>query len=296
MNIIAMSEIGAAEPAGLGLEPVILLERNAERDVGLAALDLGDPRARVGDELDGDAAKSGRRAPVLVERPQLDVGAGDELLDQVSPRPDRLLLEAGGADLLVVLLRDRIAGEEGHPLEQIGDVLLDVAGNVVAFGLEASDARPDDRADRVACLRVGGAVQVPDDVLRRHGCAVAPEGAAAHFHLALGLVGVPAPLGEQAGLERRVVVLVDELVEDAFPERLQRRVHRRRAARRVPAGQGDVVGEDERVGRLAKRERREKRGERAYGGNSAGSEHSSTGQRLHSRSRRLLQATAQVYW
>jgi hypothetical protein len=57
---------------------------------------------------------------------------------------------------------------------------------------------------------------------------------------------------------------------------------------------GPLVGSQ--LGRAAEHQRGEERGKRAHGGDSAGSEHRSTGQGLHSGSRRPQNADGQVYW
>ena len=51
---------------------------------------------------------------------------------------------------------------------------------------------------------LAGALERPDDVLGRERRAVVPDDALAHVHPDLGLVVVPAPVGQQAGLEREV--------------------------------------------------------------------------------------------
>ena len=143
--------------------------------------------------------------------------------------------------------RQDIGGQEGHPLEQVGHVLLDIAGDDVALALQIGDRRPDE-GHRIPGLRIGDPLQVPDDVLRRHGLAVLPFCAFAHFHADSGLVVVgPAPFGQQAGPEAQVGILVDILIEHAFVDRHELRVDRRQAGRRVPGRQRHMVGDGQRV-------------------------------------------------
>ena len=101
--------------------------------------------------------------------------------------------------------------------------------------------------DRVAAVRLAGALERPDDVLRREGRAVMPGDAFAHVHPHLGLVVVPAPVGEQARLEVEVGLLADVLVEDRAVDRLDRRVDGGRPDGRIEGRQVDVVGDGHRV-------------------------------------------------
>ena len=232
--------------AVLRAQPVVFLERDVEGEVGAAALDFGDARRRIGDELEHDGLEGRRVAPIVRIGLQAHEGAALELVHHVGAGAHRLLLEARLADLLVVVRRQDVGGEERHPFEQVRRILLDVAGDDVALGLQVGDRGPDE-GDGVAGLRVGDALQVPDDVLRRDRRAVRPFGALAHLHADFRLVLVPAPSGQQAGPEAQVGILVDILVEHAFVDRHELRVDRGQAGGRVPGRQRDVIGDGERV-------------------------------------------------
>ena len=267
-----MSETGVATPfqAGLGLQPVELLERDVQRQVRPAALDLGDARGRIGHELEHHGLEGRRAAPVAGVRLQAHEGAALELLHHVRTGAHRLLLEAFPPDLLVVVGRQDVGGQERHPLEQIGHVLPDVAGDDVAIGLQIGDRRPDE-GHRVPGLRIGDALQVPDDVLGRHRLAVLPGGAFAHHHADAGLVVAgPAPLGQQARPEAQVGVLVDVLVEHALVDGHELGVDRGQAGRRVPGRQRHVVGDGQRVADGGGRRAVEQQPAEAGGGGRAG--------------------------
>ena len=96
---------------------------NGVDDVHLAALERGQPRGLVGDDLEDEPANARPLAPVLIERLQHDVHprrGGDEL---VGARAHRRLLEAVLANLLDVFLGNdparpggrRVEGEEIRP-------------------------------------------------------------------------------------------------------------------------------------------------------------------------------------
>src|SRR5262249_61648748 len=111
--------------------------------------------------------------------------------------------------------------------------------------LEVVDAGPNE-CDRVAAVRLGLALNRPDNVFRRQLRAVMPDYAFADVHPDLGLVVVPAPAGEQAGLEGEIGLLADILIEDRAVDRLDGRVDRRRPDLRVERWKVDVVGDVQR--------------------------------------------------
>ena len=86
--------------------------------------------------------------------------------------------------------------------------------------------------------------------------AVVPNDAFAHVHPGLGLVLVPAPLGQQAGREREIGVLADVLIEDRAVDRLDGRIDRGRADGRIERRQVDVEGDGQLVARPAPARRR----------------------------------------
>ena len=243
-----MSETGVAAPSRPSLARSRSYSSKGMLRVrsGPTAFDLGDPRRRIGDELEHHGLEGRRGAPVVGVRLETDEGAALELVYHVGAGAHRLLLEAFLADLLVVMRRQDISGEERHPFEQVRRVLLDVAGDDVALGLQVGDRRPYER-HRVAGLGVRDASEVPDDVLGRNRLAVLPSGALAHLHADFGLVVGPAPFRQQAGPEAQIGILVDILVEHAFVDRHELRVDRGQAGRRVPGRQRHVIGDGQRV-------------------------------------------------
>ena len=202
MKIMPMSETGVVRPFRpvLGLETIELLIGNLERDVGGAALDLGDARRCVGDELEDRGLDRRLAAPVVGIGLQADEGIALELLDHVGAGSDGGLLETFRTDLLVVGLGQDVAGEEAHPLEEGGFELLHVGGDAIAVDLEVADLGPHE-LDRVAGLGLAGALERPHDVFGREGRTVVPGDAALHIHDDLRAVVVPAPFLEQAGRE-----------------------------------------------------------------------------------------------
>src|SRR5260221_13768647 len=92
---------------------------------------------------------------------------------------DRLLLEALRPNLLVVLFGQNVAGEKRHPLEDDRIVLLHVGGDALAVDPEVVDAGPDER-HRIAAVRLGVALDRPDDVFRREWAAVVPDDVLSH--------------------------------------------------------------------------------------------------------------------
>ena len=140
-------------------------------DVGLAALEHGHPGGRLG-HRGHDQLLGVDRTVVAVEGLHLDLHAGLVADELEGARPDGLLLEAVGADLLVVLLRHHPAGsgDVGRP-EQDGEVeegLLEdeldgpVVGDLDALGLLLEDVGLGAPVVLVAEL----------DVLRGDGVAV----------------------------------------------------------------------------------------------------------------------------
>ena len=191
----------ALEP-GLGLEPVVFLVRHFERDVGRAAFDFGDAAGRIRHELEDDGLERRLAAPVFRIGLEPQIGVALVGVDHVRAGADRLLLELLRADFLEISLRQHVAGEERHPLEDDRIVLLHVGGDALAIDLEVVDAGPDER-HRVAAVRLGLALDRPHHVFGRERCAVMPNDTFAYVHPNLALVVVPAPGGEQAGLERK---------------------------------------------------------------------------------------------
>ena len=249
----------------LGDQAVVFLVGDFQRHLRAAGFDLGDAARRIGDELDRHVVEGRLAAPVVRVGLEAHEGVLLELVDHVGAGADRRLLEAFGADLLVIGLRQDVAGEERHPLEQRRVELDDVAGDLVAVDLEVADVLPDE-LDRVAGLFLAGALQRPDHVLGGERRAVMPGDAFAHRHHHLLVVVAPAPFGEQARREGQVGLLRDELVEHRLVDALDGRVDRRGPGRRVPGRQVDVVGDGQlaclRRGDLRHAERRhaERRG------------------------------------
>jgi len=83
-------------------------------------------------------------------------------------------------------------------------------------------------------LIVGGAGQRPGDIFGGEWRSIMPGHAFADGHHDLGLVVVPAPVGQQTGCRRKVWLLQDELVEHRLVDPLDCRVDRRRADCRIP--------------------------------------------------------------
>ena len=194
-KIMPMSETWRARAGKpvLGDQPVILLIGDFERHLRGAGFDLGDAARRVGDELDRHVLEGRLAAPVVRVGLEPHEGVALEFLDHVGAGADRRLLEAFGADLLVIGLRQDVAGQERHPLEIDRVELHDVAGDLVAVDLEVVDVLPDE-LDRVAGLLVAGALQRPDHVLGREGRAVMPGHAFAHRHHDLGACRRSSPI------------------------------------------------------------------------------------------------------
>ena len=167
----------------------------------------------------------------------------------VGAAADRFALPALRAGRRVGFLGQYVTREEGHPLEQRRFEFLDVGRDLLTVDLEVADLAPDE-LDRIAAVGIARALQRPHHVFRCNRAAVVPESAFAHFHLDLGLVLVPAPLRKQTGFEGEVGVLVDVRIEHRFVERLDGRIHCRRAGGRIPRWQRDVVRDGENLSRL----------------------------------------------
>ena len=248
--------------AGLGLEPVVLLVRHLKRDIRRTAFDFGDAAGRIRHELEDDGLERRLAAPVFRIGLEPQIGVALIGIDHVRAGADRLFLEALRPDFLEIGFRQHVAGEERHPLEQHRIVLLDVGGDLLAVDLEVVDAGPDERY-RVAAVRLALALDRPHHVFGRQRRTVMPNDAFAHVHPNLALVVVPAPAGEQAGLEREVRLLADILIEDRPVDRLDGRVDRGRPGLRIERRQVDVVGDVERGadGGAGKARRRQQRAE-----------------------------------
>jgi hypothetical protein len=200
---------------------------------------------------------------------QPNIGVALELLDHIGPAADRLVFPALGAGGGIGLLRQHVAGQEGHPLEQRRLEFLDVGGDGVAVDAEVVDLAPDE-LDRVAARGIAGALQRPDHVFGGDRGAVVPERVLAHRHQHLGLVLVPAPFGQQAGLEGQVGVLVDIGIEHRLVIGLDGRVDRRRPGGRVPRRQRNVVGDGQDLLFLAAARQQQRTGKRRGGGSHPG--------------------------
>ena len=107
------------DDGGNELEPRRALHLLAERapqrvgDVGLAALEHGEPGHVLGHDLPHQALDGRRLAPVAVVRLEHQLDAGIERRELVRSGPDRRFLEALVADLLDVLLRHDPTGSGG---------------------------------------------------------------------------------------------------------------------------------------------------------------------------------------
>ena len=202
-----MSVIGLQTPArpGLGLQPVVFLIRNFERHVGRAALDLGDAAGAVGHEFEDDGLERRLRPPIFVVALQPQERVALIFVDHVGAGADRLLLEALRADLGVIGLRQHIAGEERHPLEDGRIEILDVGRDAIAFDLEIAERGPDE-GDGVAALRVAGALDRPDDVLGRQRRAVVPDTPSRTSIQALVLSSFQPHLVSRPGSKREIDV------------------------------------------------------------------------------------------
>ena len=230
--------------ASLALEPVVLFVGHFERDVRRAAFDLGDAAGGIGNELEHHGLEGGLAAPVFRIGLETQIGVALIGVDHVRAGADRRFLEALRADLFEVGLGQHVAGEERHPLEEHRVVLLHVGGDALAVDLEVVDAGPDER-DWIAAVRLAFALDRPNDVFRRERGAVVPDDVFPHVHPHLALVVVPAPGGEQAGLEGEIGLLADVLIEDRAIDRLDGRIDRGRPDLRVEGRQVDVVGDVE---------------------------------------------------
>ena len=113
----------------LGLQPIEFLVGDVEGDIRLAGLDLGDAAGGVGHEFEHHRLERRLAAPVVRVGLQPQERVALEFLDHVRAGADRRLLETFGADLLVIGLRQHVAGEERHPFEQGRIEFLDVAGD-----------------------------------------------------------------------------------------------------------------------------------------------------------------------
>ena len=167
-------------------------------------------------------------------------------VDHIGARPDRLLLEAFGADLLVIGLGQDIAGQERHPHEEGRLVTHDVGGDPISLDFVIAGGRPDERYGIGAVLRPR-AFERPHDVLGRERRPVVPFDVRANVHPKLGLVVVPAPRGQEARLEREVRHLPDILVEDGAIDGLDAWIDSGGTVRRIERRQVDVIGDGERV-------------------------------------------------
>ena len=218
--------------AGFRFEPIIFLVGHFQRDVRGAALDFSDAAGCIRHELEDHGLESWLAAPIFRIGLEPQIGVAFVGIDHIGAGADRLLLEALRAYFLEVRLGQNVAGEEGHPLEDDRVVLLHVGCDALAVDLEVVDAGPDER-DRVAAVRLGLALDRPDNVFRRERRTVMPGNAFAHVHPHFALVVVPAPAGEQAGLESEIRLLADILIEDRAVDRLDGWVDRRRPGLRI---------------------------------------------------------------
>ncbi len=228
------------------LQAIEFLVRNFEGQIRAAGFNFGDAAGGIGDELEHHGLEGRLAAPIAGMRLQPQERVAFERIDLVGAGADRRLLESFGADFLVIGLRQDVTGEERHPFEQRRLELQHVAGNGIAVDLVVADLGPDE-LDRVAALRVGRALQRPHHVVRRHRRAVMPGRALAHLHADFGAVGVPAPFGQKARLEREIRRLADIGIEHRLVDRLDRRIDRGQADGRVERRQVDVIGDGERT-------------------------------------------------
>ena len=90
-------------------------------------------------------------------------------------------------------------------------------------------------------------LQRPGDVFGGEWIAIVPGDALAHIHPNLAAVVIPAPVGNQPRAKAEVGVLRDKEVKDRLVEPLDRGVHGGQANGWVPAGQVDVIGDDQLV-------------------------------------------------
>ena len=227
-----------------GLQAVVFLIRDFQRDVAVARFHFGHAGGGVGHELDRHGLELGRAAPVVFVRLQADIGVALELLDHIGAGTDGCRLEAFGTDAFVIGLGQDVAGQEIHPLEDRRVELGDIGDDLVALDAVVGQRAPDE-LDRAAGFGVGDAGQRPSHVFRRQRAAVMPGHAVTDGHPDLGLVVVPAPFGQDAGGGFQVGLLQDVLVEDRLIDALDRRVHSAWADGRIPGGQVDVIGDDQ---------------------------------------------------
>ena len=239
-----MSDTGSVSPArpDLRLQAVELLIGNFEGDVRAARFDFGDAAGRIGHEFEHHGFECRLRTPILRMRLEPQECVALEGVNLVRAGSDRRLLKTFGADLLEIGFRQHIAGEERHPLEQRRLEFQHIAGNGVAVDLVVADFRPDE-LDRIAAFRVGRARQRPDHVFRRHRRAVVPDRILANLHRHFRLIRVPAPFGQKTRLERQIRRLADIGVEDRLVDRLDGRIDRGHADRRIERRQIDIVGD-----------------------------------------------------
>ena len=255
MKIMPMSDTGSHTPA----RPGFTLRRSyssygisrvtSER----AAFDLSHTARAVRHELEDHRLERALRAPILFVSFQTEERIALILVHHVGAGADRLFLEPFRADLLVVGLRQNIAGQERHPFEDCRIELLDVGGDAIAVDLVVAETAPDE-LNRIAGLRVARALQRPNDVSRRKRRTVVPDDPFAHVHPGLGLVVVPAPFGQKPGSEGKVWILADVLIVDRPIDRLDGRIDRGGSNGRIERRKIDVIGDRQRVARLRGRD------------------------------------------
>ena len=215
-----------ADEALLGLKAIVFFVGDVESDLRLAGFDFRDAARSVGHEFDDHRLERRLAAPVIGVGFEAHESVALVFLDHIGAGANRRGFEAFGADLSVIGFRQDIAGQERHPFEQGRIEFLDVAGDDVVGRDEIVDFRPDE-IDRIAGLRIGGALQRPDDVFGGERRAVMPGRALAHFHFYFLVVVGPAPFGDEAGRERQIRFLRDILIEHRLIDALDRRVDRR---------------------------------------------------------------------
>ena len=243
-----MSEIGVTSPfrPSLALEPIVLFVGYFERNVRRAAFDLGDAAGGIGHELEHDGLEGGLAAPVFRVCLETQIRVAFVGIDHVGAGADRSFLKALRSDLFEVGLGQHVTGEERHPLEQHRIVLLHVGGDALAVDLEVVDAGPD-KGHWIAAISLAFALDRPHHVFRGERAAVVPDDVFPHIHPDLALVVIPAPGGDQAGLEGEIGLLANVLIEDRAIDRLDGRIDRGRPDLRVEGRQVDVVGDVKRA-------------------------------------------------
>ena len=92
--------------------------------------------------------------------------------------------------------RQDIPRQKRHPFKEVSDIGINVTGHFITVGLEVAHRAPDQTAYRVAAVRIGSPVEIPDDVITGDRFSILPGCTFSDLHMYPGLVGIPTPLGQ----------------------------------------------------------------------------------------------------